>query len=145
MAGDLIRKTCLSLDAAKAIAAGAEMEAARNGWAVSIAIVDEAGRLLYFQRMDDATNASVEVSIAKALHAANFRRPSKFQEDLLAGGNLRVLAVPGMLPLEGGLQVLHEGQTIGAIGVSGVQASQDGEIATAGLAAFEQWLSDANP
>lgn len=128
----LTTKKSLNLAVAKQIAAAAEAEASKNGWNVSIAIVDEAGRLLYFQRMDDTTNASVDVAIAKAQHAANYRRDTKFHEDLLDKGNNVVLALPNGMPLEGGLRLLADGKVIGGIGVSGVQATQDAQIAKAG-------------
>lgn len=125
-------KKVLNLAVAKEIAAAAEAEARKNNWNVSIAIVDEAGRLLYFQRMDDTTNASVEVAIAKAQHSANFRRDTKFHEDLLTKGNNIVLALPNAMPLEGGLRLVADEKVIGGIGVSGVQAPQDAQIAKAG-------------
>ncbi len=128
----LTTRKVLNLAVAKDIAAAAETEAHKNNWNVSIAIVDEAGRLLYFQRMDDTTNVSVEVALAKAQHAANFRRDTKFHEDLLSKGNNVVLALPNGMPLEGGLRLLVEGKVIGGIGVSGVQAPQDAQIAKAG-------------
>lgn len=132
----LLSKTVLSLFAAKQIAAAAEAEAERNHWKVSIAIVDESGRLLFFLRMDDTTNASVDVAIAKAQHAANYRRDTAFHQKLLEGGNNVVLALPEGVPIEGGLRLLHDGKVIGGIGVSGVQSSQDGQIAQAGA----DWL-----
>lgn len=128
----LSSRKALNLAAAKEIAAAAEAEARRNNWNVSIAIVDESGRLLYFQRMDDTTNASVEVAIAKAVHSANYRRDTKFHEDLLSKGNNVVLGLPNSLPIEGGLRLMSEGRVIGGIGVSGVQSPQDGQIAKAG-------------
>lgn len=128
----LTTRKVLNLATAKAIAAAAEAEARKNNWNVSIAIVDEAGRLMYFQRMDDTTNVSVEVAIAKAQHAANFRRDTKFHEDLLSKGNNVVLALPNGMPLEGGLRLLADDKDIGGIGVSGVQALQDAQIAKAG-------------
>lgn len=128
----LSTKKSLNLAVAKQIAAAAEAEASKNGWNVSIAIVDEAGRLVYFQRMDDTTNATVEVAIAKAQHAANYRRDTKFHEDLLGKGNNVVLALPNGMPLEGGLRLMADGKVIGGIGVSGVQAPQDAQVAKAG-------------
>ncbi|CAG0935214.1 hypothetical protein TFLX_04046 [Thermoflexales bacterium] len=125
-------KHTLNLAVAKEIAATAEREARQHGWNVSIAIVDEAGRLLFFQRMDDTPNASVEVALAKAVHAANYRRDTKFHEDLLSQGNNVVLGLPHSLPVEGGLRLMAEGKVIGGIGVSGVQSDQDGQIAQAG-------------
>lgn len=132
MSNKLTVKKALNLAVAKEIAAAAEAEARKNGWNVSIAIVDDAGRLLYFQRMDDTTNASVEVAIAKAVHAANYRRDTKFHEELLSKGNSVVLGLPNILPVEGGLRLMDDGKVIGGIGVSGVQSSQDGQIAKAG-------------
>lgn len=132
LADKLSSKKTLNLAVAKEIAAAAETEARKNNWNVSIAIVDEAGRLLYFQRMDDTTNASVDVAIAKALHSANYRRDTKFHEDILTKGNNVVLSLPNSMPLEGGLRLLADGKVIGAIGVSGVQSEQDGQIAKAG-------------
>lgn len=132
LADKLSSKRTLNLAVAKEIAAAAEVEARKNNWNVSIAIVDEAGRLLYFQRMDDTTNASVDVAIAKALHSANYRRDTKFHEDILTKGNNVVLSLPNSMPLEGGLRLLADGKVIGAIGVSGVQSEQDGQIAKAG-------------
>jgi glc operon protein GlcG len=139
MALQLSTRYVLNLELAKAIAAAAEGEAQQHGWVVSIAIVDDGGRLLYFQRMDDTTNASVEVSIGKALHAVNYRRPTKFHEDLLSGGNMVVLGLPGGLPVEGGLPLVAAGCTLGAIGVAGAQSNQDGQIAAAGAALLDQF------
>ena len=132
MSNKLTVKKFLNLSVAKEIAETAEAEARKNDWNVSIAIADEAGRLLYFQRMDDTTNASVDVAIAKAKHAANFRRDTKFHEELLEKGNNIVLALPNVLPLEGGLCLMADEKVIGGIGVSGVQSNQDGQIAKAG-------------
>jgi len=131
-------KEVLSLAAAKQIAAAAEAEASRNNWKVSIAIVDDSGRLLYFLRMDDSANSSVDVAIAKAQHAANYRRDTGFHQGLLASGNNVVLALPASMPIEGGLRLLDNGNVIGGIGVSGVQASEDGKIAKAGA----NWLNE---
>jgi glc operon protein GlcG len=128
----LISRTTLSLAAAKDIASAAEAEARKNNWNVSIAIVDESGRLLYFQRMDDTTNASVEIAIAKAQHAANYRRDTKFHEDALDSGKNVVLALPGSMPLEGGLRLIANDRVIGGIGVSGVRSVEDAQIARAG-------------
>ena len=138
MVNQLTLKQTLNLAVAKEIAAAAEREARQHGWNVSIAIVDEAGRLLYFQRMDDTSNASVEVALAKAVHAANYRRDTKFHEDLLSQGNVVVLGLPHILPVEGGLRLMVEGKVIGGIGVSGVQSDQDGQIAQAGAAVLNK-------
>lgn len=130
----------LNLEIAKAIALAAEAEARRYGWDVAFAIVDESGRLLYFQRMDNTINAGVNVAIGKAVHAVNYRRSTQFHEALLAEGNAVVLGLPGSLPVEGGVPFIVDGRAIGAIGVSGVQSSQDGQIAAAGAAVVAHCL-----
>lgn len=131
-------KTVLGLFAAKQIAAAAEAEAERNNWKVSIAVVDESGRLLYFLRMDETTNVSVDVAIAKAQHAANYQRDTGFHQQLLEDGNNVVLALPASMPIEGGIRLLVDGKVIGGIGVSGAQAPEDGQIAQAGA----KWLTE---
>jgi glc operon protein GlcG len=131
-------KMVLSLFSAKQIAAAAEAEAERKHLKVSIAVVDESGRLLYFLRMDETTNASVDIAIAKAQHAANYQRDTGFHQNLLEKGNNVVLALPATMPIEGGLRLLNDGKVIGGIGVSGAQASEDGQIAQAGA----NWLAE---
>lgn len=128
----LPQRTVLNLAATERIAAAAAAEARAQGLSVSIAVVDEAGRLMHFQRMDGTPNSSVEVAIGKAVHAADYRRDSGFHQKLLEDGNHVVLALPHSLPIEGGVRLLLDGQTIGGIGVSGAQAAQDGRIAQAG-------------
>lgn len=130
-------KPVLTLAGAREIASAAEAEARAHDWRVSIAIVDDSGRLLYFQRMDETTNASVDIAIAKAQHAANYRRDTKFHQDLLEGGNHVVLALPASMPLEGGVRLMVDGRVVGGIGVSGVQPAEDGQIAKAGA----DWLA----
>ena len=139
--GRLLQKPALGIDAAKAIAMAASDEAMLNSWSVVIAVVDDAGGLLYLERMDGIANASVDVAIGKARHAVRYRRPTSFHEGLLDGGNMVVLGLPGMLPLDGGEPVIVDGHAIGAIGVSGVQSPQDGQIARAGVRGLAVWLS----
>jgi glc operon protein GlcG len=129
----------ISLADAKRIMEAAEREAARNSWPMAIAIVDSTGHLLMFHRLDQTQLGSVAVAIAKAESAVNFRRPTKaFEEAIAAGGmGLRLITMPYMIALEGGIPILKEGQVIGGIGVSGMQSSQDAEVARAGLAALE--------
>jgi glc operon protein GlcG len=131
-------KTVLGLLSAKQIAAAAEAEAERNNLKVSIAVVDEAGRLLHFLRMDETTNSSVDIAIAKAQHAANYQRDTGFHQKLLEKGNNVVLALPASMPIEGGVRLVSDGKVIGGIGVSGAQASEDGQIAQAGA----NWLAE---
>src|SRR5262245_18926396 len=135
-AEDLPTKKALSLSVAKQIAAAAEKHAVENKWNVCIAIVDDGGHLVYFQRIDGTQTDSVLVSQRKAQTAIGFKRPSKVFEEGVAGGRNVLLALPGAVPLEGGLPLSVDGQMIGAIGVSGVTAQQDGMIAQAGVDAL---------
>jgi len=128
----LTQKAVLNQNVVRQIAAAAEAEARRNNWNVSIAIVDEAGRLMYFTRMDDTPNSTVTVAQGKAEHAVNYRRDTKFHQEILEKGNAVVLGLPHSTPIEGGLRLLANGKVIGGIGVAGVQASQDAQIARAG-------------
>ena len=121
----------------KKIAAAAEAEALKNNWAVTIAIVDEGGHLLWLQRLDGAPAISAHIAPAKAHTAALGRRESKVYEDVINGGRTSFLSVPviaGML--EGGVPVLKDGQCLGAVGVSGVKSSEDAQVARAGIAAL---------
>jgi uncharacterized protein GlcG (DUF336 family) len=130
---ELGTKTVLTLEAAKAIAAAAYAEATKNGWNMAICVVDDGGHLLYLERMDGTQLASVQVAQDKARTAVLFKRPTKALEDAVAGGRTVLLKLSGATPLEGGLPILVGGQVIGAIGVSGASASQDGQVASAGL------------
>jgi glc operon protein GlcG len=134
MKTQLTAKLALNLAVVKQISAAAEAEARRHQWNVSIAIVDEAGELVHALRMDDTPNNSLPIAVAKAKHAANFRRDTKFHEDILTKGNQLVLTLPDAMPLEGGVRLVVDGRVIGGIGVSGVQAPQDGQVARAGAA-----------
>jgi glc operon protein GlcG len=128
----------LTLDAAKRIGAAAEAEARRNGWNVAIAVVDAGGDLIHFQRLDETQPASLEIAMRKARTSAAFKRPTKVFEDAVAGGRMALLSIETIIPIEGGLPVTVNGRVIGAIGVSGVTAQQDGVIAQAGIAALSQ-------
>jgi uncharacterized protein GlcG (DUF336 family) len=98
-----------------------------------IAIVDDGGHLLCFERMDETQLGSIEVAIAKARSALLFKRPTKALEDRLTGGWMPTLGLPGVVPVEGGLPLVVEEEIIGAIGISGGSAQQDGRVAAAGL------------
>ena len=123
----------ISIEQAKKAMASAEAEARKNNWQVVISIVDSGGHLVMLQRLD-AQNASVDIATGKARTSVNFRRPTKALEDGLAanGTALRILAVPGAMPLQGGLPIVVDGKIIGAIGVSGVTSAQDEIVAKAG-------------
>jgi glc operon protein GlcG len=126
----------LTLTGAKAMVAAAEAEGIRNGWNVAIAIVDASGGLVVFHRLENTQPASDMIAIGKARTAARFKRPTKLLEESVASGRLALLAVDDALPMQGGLPIVVDEHVIGAIGVSGVTAAQDEQVAHAGLAAF---------
>ncbi|MBK9160623.1 MAG: heme-binding protein [Nitrosomonadales bacterium] len=129
-------KPVLTLEAAKRVAAAAETEAQNNGWRVTIAVVDDGGHLLYLQRNHDTQFGSVETAIFKARAAAAFQRPTKTSEEAVLSGRLIHLALPGVIPAEGGVPLILEGVAVGGLGISGVRSVQDGQIAAAGVAAL---------
>lgn len=127
----------LELADVKIIAAAAEAEALKNHWAVAIAIVDDGGHLMWFQRLDGAAATAAHIAPAKARTAAMGRRESKVYEDIINGGRTAFLTVPGMDGLlEGGVPIMKDGQCMGAVGVSGVKSTEDAQIARAGIAAL---------
>lgn len=128
-------KKILSLEDAKRVVAAAEAEARRNNWNVVIAIVDDGGHLIYLQR-ERVQLGSIDVAITKAKVALMFRRPTRVWEDTVGSGRYGYLAMPGMLPLEGGVPLTYKDDIVGAIGVSGVKSFEDGQIAAAGAAAL---------
>jgi glc operon protein GlcG len=131
-------KQVLTLEAAKAIAAAAHAEAKKNGWNMAICVVDDSGHLLYLERMDGTQLASVQVAQDKARTAALYKRPTKALEDAVAGGRTVLLKLAGATPLEGGLPLLAGAEVVGAIGVSGASAPQDGQVAAAGAAVLKE-------
>jgi uncharacterized protein GlcG (DUF336 family) len=130
-------KSVLELAEVKAIAAAAEAEALKHNWAVSIAVVDDGGHLLWLQRLDGAPPISAHIAPAKANTAALGRRESRFYEEVINGGRYSFLSAPGLHGLlEGGVPILKDGQCIGAVGVSGVKSTEDAQVARAGIAAL---------
>lgn len=130
-------KTVLEAADVRLIAAAAEAEALKNNWAVTIAIVDDGGHLLWLQRLDGAAPLSAHIAPAKAHTSALGRKESKGYEDVINQGRTSFLSAPtvaGML--EGGVPILKDGHCIGAVGVSGVKSSEDAQIAKAGIAAL---------
>lgn len=127
--------SAILVDTSKRIAAAALDEARRNGWTMAVAIVDAAGDLVYFEKMDDTQTGSVTVSQSKARSAARFKRPTKAFQDALTGtpDGLRILGIEGAVPVEGGLPIVIGGKIVGAIGVSGGTSQQDGQCAQAGV------------
>ena len=127
----------LTLAAAQTIAQAARAKAVAEGWTVVIAIVDDGGHLVLLERADGTQKGSVVVAQEKAKTAVFFKRPTKALEDAVLGGKVHMLSLPGATLIEGGLPlVTAEGALVGAIGVSGVLSSQDGQVAAAGVAAF---------
>ena len=130
-------KAALELADVKKIAAAAEAEALRNNWAVSIAVVDDGGHLLWLQRLDGASPVSAHIAPGKAATAALGRQDSKAYEDMINGGRAAFLSVSALpVTLEGGVVAMKDGQCVGAVGVSGVKSAQDAQIARAGLQAM---------
>ena len=130
-------KSFLELADVKAIAAAAEGEALKNKWAVTIAIVDDGGHLLWLQRLDGAPPISSHIAPGKANTAAVGRRESKVYEDMINGGRVSFLSAPDLKGLlEGGVPIVKDGNVIGAVGVSGVKSGEDAQIARAGIAAL---------
>jgi glc operon protein GlcG len=125
----------IRLSEARKVIEASEVLATKENWPVAIAIVDTAGHLVAFAKLDNTQLGSIEVAIQKAKTAALYRRSTKEFEDRLGqgGANVKLVTLPG-IPIEGGLPLVVNGKLVGAIGVSGVQSSQDGQIAAAGLA-----------
>lgn len=130
-------KPTLELTDIKRIAAAAEAEAMLNNWAVTIAVVDDGGHLLWLQRLDGAAALSAHIAPAKAHTAALGRRESKGYEDVINGGRTSFLSAPAISGmLEGGVPIMKDGVCLGAVGVSGVKSTEDAQIARAGIAAL---------
>jgi uncharacterized protein GlcG (DUF336 family) len=126
--------TPITVDIAKKAAAAAVAEARKNNFTMAIAIVDPNGTLVYFEKMDNTQNGSASVAVDKARSAALFKRPTKAFQDILAAGGegLRILALQGAVPVDGGIPIIVAGKIIGAIGASGGSSAQDGQVAKAG-------------
>ena len=121
---------------AKKAAAAALAEARKNNWNMAAAVVDPAGDLVYFEKLDGTQAASVNIAVDKARSSARFKRPTKALQDVLAAGGegLRLLGLQGAVPVDGGVPILIDGKIVGAIGLSGGTSSQDGQCAAAGAA-----------
>lgn len=132
----LADKKALTLEAAKSMAEAAEKTAIAHQWSMVIVVMDDGGNLLLLHRMNDAPLGSVQVAQEKAHTAVIFKGPSKTFEDGLAKGNMSLLKL-NVLPFEGGIPIVVGGKVIGAIGVSGGSAAQDGQVAKAGA----DWLA----
>jgi uncharacterized protein GlcG (DUF336 family) len=129
----------ISMETALKVVAAAEAEAKKNNWPVVITVVDSGGHIVIVHRLDNTQIASLAVAEGKARTAVVYRRPSKaFEDGLAAGGiNLRILTLPQVIAVDGGVPLMVDGKLIGAVGVSGVLAAQDGQIANAGANALK--------
>lgn len=128
----------LTLDDVRRMAGAAEAEASQHGWAVTLAVVDGGGHLLWLQRMDGAAPVSAEIAPAKARTAALGRRESKVYEDMINQGRVSFLSAPTLYGmLEGGVPIMVDGECLGAVGVSGVKSAEDAQIARAGITALQ--------
>lgn len=142
MALQLPSRKVLTLEAARLAMAACEAEAARGGWKVVIAVVDEGGHTLMLHRLDGAQWSSVETAVAKAKAAVAWKRPTRLLEEAVNNGRFAFLSIAqGMAILQGGVPLEIDGQVIGAIGVSGVKASDDEIVATAGIRALQDALN----
>ena len=137
-APQLAQKNVLTLAVAKQIATAAEAQAVKDNVAVVVAVVDDGGNLIYFERMDEAQIGSIDVAQAKAHSAVAFKRPTRAFQDAVAGGNLGPLKLPGAMVTEGGVPILFDNKVIGAVGVSGAASQQDAAAAAAGVAALSK-------
>jgi uncharacterized protein GlcG (DUF336 family) len=126
----------LTLEDCKKISAAAEAEAKKNNWNVCVAILDDGGHLLHLIRMDGGTPANARIAIDKARTAAETRRSTAMWEERIKAGRTSMLKMPGILPVQGGLPIVIDGECIGAVGVSGVQSHEDEQIAKAGIGAL---------
>jgi len=135
--GEPMQKKVLSLEDSRKAAAAAATEAKKNKWNMAIAVVDDGGHLVYFERIDETQFGSIDIAIGKARTAASLKRPTKALEDALNGGQYAILTFPNILPREGGLPINADGQVVGAIGVSGGTSPQDAPVAKAGVDALK--------
>ena len=135
--GAPLQKKSLSLEDARKAAAAAAAEAKKNNWNMAIAVVDDAGQLIYFERIDETQIGSIDIAIGKARTAAYFKRPTKALEDAINAGQHAIMTFPNTLPREGGLPIFADGKCIGAIGASGGKSSEDAQVAKAGADALK--------
>ena len=130
-------KPYLTLEDVRRVAQAAEAEAVKNNWAVTIAVADEGGHLLWLQRLDGAPPVSAHIAPGKARTAALGRRESRVYEEIINQGRTSFLSAPAIdAMLEGGVPIMAQGHCIGAVGVSGVKSIEDAQIAKAGIAAL---------
>src|SRR5215213_2834373 len=120
---------------AKKIAAGVIAECQKNGWNVAVAVVDNHGFLVYFERMENTQTASMDIAVGKARAAATYRRPTRVFTDVINKGGPATATLPGVFASPGGLPIMVDGKVTGGVGVSGVTGDQDEQCSKAGLGA----------
>ena len=125
--------TEINAASAKKIAAGVVAECQKNGWNVAVAVVDNHGFLVYFERMDNTQTASVDIAVGKAKAAATYRRPTRVFMETINKGGPATATLPGIFASPGGLPIMVDGKVTGGVGVSGVTGDQDEQCAKAGL------------
>ena len=128
-------KPCLALEDCLRMVSACEAEAKKNQWNVTVAILDDGGHLLLLHRMDGASPVTAQIATEKGRSAAVSRRSTKVGEDRIAAGRVVLLKMP-VLPVQGGVPIMHHGECVGAVGVSGVQSHEDEQVANAGIAAL---------
>ena len=127
--------TPVNVAQAKKIAAGVVGECAKNQWNVAVAVVDNHGYLVYFERMDNTQTASMDIAVGKAKAAATYRRPTRAFMDVINKGGVATATLPGVFASPGGLPIMVDGRVTGGVGVSGVTGDQDEQCAKAGVGA----------
>lgn len=140
-ADQLGQKKVLTLAIAKQIAAAAEQEGIKDKWIGTIAIVDDAGNLIYLERMDDSLISSIDLATEKARVAVKYGRPTKTFRDSIAGGNAFFITFPGMVAGVGGFPLLVDGKIVGGIAASGNNADAETLVSTAGVNALAKIVS----
>ena len=139
---NLPQKKVLTLEAARLAMAAAEAEAVKGGWKVVIAVVDDGGHPVALARLDGAQISSIDTAVGKARAAVAWKRPTRMLEESVNNGRFAFLSISqGMALLQGGVPIEIDGQVIGAVGVSGVKASDDEVVALAGANALKARLS----
>jgi glc operon protein GlcG len=130
------QKFALTADDCHKMMAACKAEAQKNKWAVTIAIVDDSGAALLLERLDGAGAISAEVAMGKARTSAATKRPTKFWEDRVKEKPAFVTFPSGGVLFQGGLPIMHQGECVGGIGVSGVQSHEDEQVGQAGITAL---------
>jgi uncharacterized protein GlcG (DUF336 family) len=125
--------TAVNAAGAKKIAAGVVAECQKNAWNVAVAVVDNHGFLVYFERMDNTQMASMDIAVGKARAAATYRRPTRVFMEAINKGGAATITLPGVFASPGGVPIMVDGKVTGAVGVSGVTGDQDEQCAKAGL------------